>query len=189
MLPPISGCIHLSVAGGCGGTTCGLQYAREILATGNHIVWICDKIPDSVRFSQIFADVSPSAVSKLHLSAVGENTEMGIKSAIGLLQALQNIKLVVVDDWTAKTGRVGSTLLKAMRNLISQCKSSDVGLLAISSAYEDAGGSGWKSRGDLPECETWFLHRSSIDSMIRELHIDGNVTQFTLSDAGFTPRR
>ncbi|MDE0708274.1 MAG: hypothetical protein OSB33_04930 [Candidatus Poseidoniales archaeon] len=189
MLPPISGCIHLSVAGGCGGTTCGLQYAREILAAGNHVVWICDKIPNGERFSQIFADVSPSAVSKLHLSAVGENTEMGIKSAIGLLEALQNIRLVVVDDWTAKTGRVSSALLKAMRSLINQCISSDVGLIAISSAYEDAGGSGWKSRGNLTECETWFLHRSSMDSMMRELHIDDDVTQFILSDEGFTPRR
>jgi hypothetical protein len=189
MLPQISGCIHLSVAGGCGGTTCGLQYAREILDAGNHVVWICDSIPDGARFSQIFSDVSPSAVSKLHLSAVGDNTEIGINSAIDLMRVLQNIKLVVIDDWTAKTGRVSSTRLKAMHKLIDQCISSDVKLIAISSAYEDAGGTGWKSRGNLAACETWFLHRSPVDSMMRELHINGNVTQYILSDEGFTLRR
>jgi hypothetical protein len=189
MLPPISGCVHLSVAGGCGGTTLGLQQARQVLISGDHVVWICDNIPDGGRFSQLFANVSPSAVSKLHLSAVGENTEVGIKSAIDLLSVMENISLVVVDDWTAKTGRVGSDLRNSMQSLISKCGEKDVAMMAISSAYEDASGSGWKARGGLKECETWFLHRGDVDSMYRELHIQGAKTEYVLSDEGFTPRK
>ena len=62
-------------------------------------------------------------------------------------------------------------------------------MIAISSAYEDADGSGWKARGGLTGCETWFLHRGQMDSMYRELHIQGEVTEYVLSDEGFTPRK
>lgn len=189
MLPTISGCVHLSVAGGCGGTTWGLQYARNALQEEKHVVWICEDMPDGDRFSQIFSNLSTTSVSKFHVSAVGENTEQGIKSAIGLLQALDNISLVVVDDWTTKIGKVKPANLKAMLELIAECNSRDVELIAISSAYEDASGSGWKARGKLGGCETWFLHRSSVDSMMRELHIDDEVTIYILGDEGFIPRR
>ena len=189
MLPPISGCIHLSVSGGCGGTTWGLQHARQVLDSGDHVVWICEEIPDGNRFSQLFVNVSPSAVSKLHLSAIGDNTEIGIKSAIDLLSVMENISLVVVDDWTAKTGRPSSDLRNSMQTLITKCSERDVAMIAISSAYEDAAGSGWKARGGLKQCETWFLHRGQVDSMYRELHIQDDMTEYMLSDEGFTPRK
>ena len=188
MLPPISGCVHLSVSGGCGGTTWGLQHARQVLNSGSHVVWICDEIPDGDRFSQLFSTAPPSAVSRLHLCAVGENTEVGIKSGVDLLNVLENISLVVVDDWTAKTGKPSAELRKSMQTLIATCNEKGVAMIAISSAYEDAAGSGWKARGGLKECETWYLHRGRIDTMYREVHIQGEVTEYVLSDEGFTPR-
>ena len=189
MLPPISGCVHLSVSGGCGGTTFGLQHARQVLISGDHVVWICDEIPDGARFSQLYANVSPSAVSKLHLSAVGENTEIGIKSAIDLLNVLENISLVVIDDWTSKTGRPDSDLRNSMQTLITTCIEKGVAMVAISSAYEDASGSGWKARGGLKECEIWFLHRGQVEAMYRELYTQGDKIEYILSDEGFTPRK
>ena len=189
MLPSGSGCLHLSVEAGCGGTTWGLQHARDALSDGNHVVWICDEIPDSGRFSQIFQNVSPSAVSKLHLSAVGDNIEMGIFSAISLLNVLNNISLVVVDDWTANTGKATAELLNLMGGLIDECVEKEVELLAISAAYEDASGGGWKARGNLAGCDTWFLHRSANEERIRELHMGDDVQKFTLTDLGFTPRK
>lgn len=146
-------------------------------------------MPDGERFSQIFVDVPPAAVSKLHLSAVGDNTEMGILSASSLLEALNNIEIVVVDDWTAKSGKAKTDVVKAMNQLIKQCIENDVNLMAISSAYEDATGSGWKQRGSLAGCETWFLHRNSVNDMLRELHTETGVQEFTLTDVGFTPRK
>ena len=189
MLPVLAGCVHLSVAGGCGGTTWGLQYARDSLSQGKHVVWICDEMPDGERFSQIFVDVSPSAVSKLHLSAVGENTELGIQSASSLLEVLNNIDLVVVDDWTSKSGKSKTPVVNAMNDLIKLCATNDVAIIAISAAYEDAAGSGWKSRGTLSGCETWFLHRNAVNAMMRELHTEEGVQEYTLTDDGFTPRK
>ena len=153
------------------------------------MVWICEEIPDVGRFSQMFTNVSPSAVSKLHLSAVGENIESGIGSAISLLNVLSNIDLVVVDDWSTKTGKPSVDLRKSMQKLIEECKVNKVSLLMISSAYEDASGAGWKARGGLTGCEIWFLHRCAKEERIRELHIDNVVNEFTITDDGFIPRK
>mgnify|MGYP001173366177 CR=1 FL=1 len=189
MPPSGSCCIHLSVEAGCGGTTWGLQQARDALSDGMHVVWICEESPDTGRFSQIFSDVSPTAVSKLHLSAVGDNIQRGILSAISLLNVLNNISLIVVDDWTPNTGKANAELVNSMRNLIDECLEKEVRLVAISAAYEDASGGGWKSRGNLDCCETWFLHRCEREERIRELHIGDDVQEFTLTDLGFTPRK
>jgi|ETNmetMinimDraft_21_1059911.scaffolds.fasta_scaffold14761_4 hypothetical protein len=187
MLPPLTGCVHLSVEAGCGGTTWGLQYAREVLGNDKHVVWICEEMPDGERFSQLFSQLHPTAVSKFHLSAIGENTDIGITSAIDLLDALKNIELVVIDDWTPKSGKSKSNVTKAMINLIQKCTVNDVRMIAISAAYEDASGSGWKSRGNLDGCEIWFLHRNNLESMMRELHTPADKLNYTLSDEGFTP--
>ncbi len=189
MHPSPSSCVHLSVAAGCGGTTWGLQQARNALVEGKHVVWICDESPDVGRFSQMFTNVSPSVVSKFHLSAVGENIEAGIESGISLLKVLSNIDLVVVDDWTTKTGKASVDLRKSIHKLIEECKVNQVSLLMISSAYEDASGAGWKARGGLRGCEIWFLHRCSREERIRELHIDDVVNEFTITDDGFIPRK
>ena len=53
-LPPIT---HLAVGEGCGGTSLALQYARNTLIDGGRVIWVCEKSPDSQRFSQILNDV------------------------------------------------------------------------------------------------------------------------------------
>ena len=40
----------------------------------------------------------------------GEQTEQGVQSATAPLRVLNNIALVVVDDWTDKTGRPKSSV-------------------------------------------------------------------------------
>ncbi len=187
-MPTIVGGVHLAVEGGCGGTTVGLQMAREFLKIDKHVIWICHEMPDGDRFGQLFADISPAAVSKMHLITVGEQTEQGIQSACALLRALNNISFVVVDDWTDKIGRPKSSVQKSMQILSKESRIRDVPLLAISSAYEDANGHGWKAR-KLDLDQTWFLHRSQVDPMRRELHTDDAIIELILGDEGFTPRK
>ncbi|MDP6889331.1 MAG: hypothetical protein QF454_04805 [Candidatus Thalassarchaeaceae archaeon] len=189
MLPDLEGTVHLSVEGGCGGTTFALQHARQVLSTGSHVIWVCNEIPDGNRFSQLYSNVAPSAVSRMHLIAIGDNLEQGIRSATGLLDVLNNIALVVVDDWTAKVGRVTTNSKNLISNLSESCKISATPLLIVSSAYEDANSGGWKARGNLEDFDVYFLHRSNVNSMIRELHIAGDVQEYILEDEGFTRRK
>jgi len=184
-MEPVTGCVHLAVEAGCGGTTFALQQARTVLADGRHVVWVCAEMPDGQRFSQLYEDVSPVAVARLHMAAVGDNIGHGITSALGLLGALNSIGLVIVDDWTAKTGKAPAELLTSIRSLIDCCQEGEVPLLLISSAYEDASGKGWKSRGGL-KVETWFLHPEEMS--IRNIVKSDSTQQCTLGDEGFTPR-
>ena len=63
-LPPIT---HLAVGEGCGGTSLALQYARNALIDGGRVIWVCEKSPDSQRFSQILNDVDVVSLAKFHM--------------------------------------------------------------------------------------------------------------------------
>ena len=58
--------IHLAVEGSCGGTTLGLQLARQTIEDGGRVLWAAPELPDGVRFSQIFADLSLTSSSRFH---------------------------------------------------------------------------------------------------------------------------
>lgn len=188
MLPIPMGCVHLSVSTGCGGTTWALQQAKNILMQDSHVIWVCDNMPDGQRFSQIFKDLPPASLSRLHVSANGENTEFGVRSAAQFLTGLSNLGLVVVDNWAPKSGQAPSGLRDSMNILINTCDSNNIPLLAISAAYEDANNGGWKARFGLENCEVWFLHKNAVDPTIRELHTDGSIVKYLLGDDGFSPR-
>ena len=170
------------------GTTFAMQIAREILSDNRHVIWICNEMPDGGRMSQIFADSSPTSVSKLHVAAIGENLTQGVSSASGLLVELESLGLIVVDDWAPKSGAVPTDSQSSMRQLIELCEKRSVPLVIISAAYEDASDkSGWKARGSL-DIPTWYLHISSAGLSIRELNCEGETIQFTLKDEGFILR-
>ena len=45
--------IHLAVEGSCGGTTIGLQLARQVIENGGRVVWVAPELPDGLRFTNI----------------------------------------------------------------------------------------------------------------------------------------
>ena len=183
--PSIEGCVHLSVEAGCGGTTFALQIARDILLQNAHVIWVCNEMPDGGRMSQIFSEVPPTAVSKLHVAAVGENITQGISSAIGLMLELDSLGLIVIDDWAPKSGQVPPDSSSKVKEIIKLSDSRKVPLLLISAAYEDASGkSGWKSRGSI-DIDTWFLHISDMGLSMRDLINADDIVQFKLIDEGF----
>ncbi|MEE3083748.1 MAG: hypothetical protein VX320_06665 [Candidatus Thermoplasmatota archaeon] len=185
VLPSIEGCVHLSVEAGCGGTTFALQIARDILLQNAHVIWVCNEMPDGGRMSQIFSEAPPTAVSKLHVAAVGENISQGILSAMGLMLELDSLGLIVVDDWAPKSGKVPVDSSSKINEIIQLSQSRNVPLLLISAAYEDASGvSGWKSRGTV-DADTWFLHISDLGLSMRDLNIGEEIIQFKLKDDGF----
>ena len=188
MLPTPIGCVHLSVSNGCGGTTWALQQAKYILMKDLHVIWICDKIPDGDRFSQICSDLPPSLLSRLHVSANGDNTELGVKSGTRFLSGLSNIGLVIVDNWAPRSGKPPASLKKSMEELVNSCSAKKIPLIAISSSYEDVANGGWKARSGLKSCEIWFLHKNEVDTMVREIHHGELVTRYRLDDSGFSPR-
>ena len=45
--------IHLSVEGGCGGTTFGLHCAVDCIQSGGRVLWASPEMPNATRFSQL----------------------------------------------------------------------------------------------------------------------------------------
>jgi hypothetical protein len=187
------GAIHLVVEAGCGGTTFALQATRNHLNENGHVAWVCPEMPDRVRFSQLFAEVNPVAVSRLHLAASGDNIEKGIASARDLLNLLGNLTLVVIDDWCPVEGRPSSEVIEAMCGIIGHAREKEVAIIAVSAAYEDASGeSEWKARGgsalEDAGARTWFLLSGYGGMSRRELRKEGGVVGLQLGDDGFSKR-
>jgi len=188
-----SGAVHLAVEAGCGGTTFALQATRNGLKENGHVVWVSPEMPDSGRFSQLFAKVNPIGVSRLHLAASGDNIGKGIASARSLLDLLDNLTLVVVDDWCAPEGRPTTEVVDAMCGIISHALEKEVSIIAVSAAYEDASGeSDWKARGQTAlegaGADTWFLLKCSSGGLSRrELRKQSDeVVDLMLGDEGFS---
>ena len=58
--------IHLAVEGSCGGSSLGIQLARQAIEDGGRVLWASPELPDGTRFSQIFEglNLTASSISK-----------------------------------------------------------------------------------------------------------------------------
>ena len=64
---PLNGsAIHLAVEGSCGGTSLGIQMARQAIVDGGRVLWAAPELPDGTRFSQIFSGMELTASSRFH---------------------------------------------------------------------------------------------------------------------------
>ena len=64
--------IHLSVQGGCGGTTFGLHNAVEQVRSGGRVLWASPEMPNATRFSQLFSSLNIVESSRFHaLNLIG----------------------------------------------------------------------------------------------------------------------
>ena len=190
-LPKLSPFTHLAVAEGCGGTTMAMQFARDTLLDDGRVVWVCESTPDPKRFSQLFDNVNVTALAKMHLLPCGEAISGGIDDARKLTAGLTP-QLIVIDDWTPRTGHADKLAIKSMDTLISTIDGK-CPILIISSLYGDASGEGeWKIRGekslDKIGANTWFL---MIDSgglggvQKRILNVNDKNFIYTIGDDGF----
>ena len=194
------GTTHLSVVSGSGGSTLGLQIARELILKNKHVFWISQNMPDPTRFSQIFSNVPFSSSSKLHISEAGENTEFAILSTMNVVSAMSNVGAVIIDDWLPRAGKASKKDVEPVSKLSSICRESDVSLLLISSAYENVEGQSsnsnpddenWgyrvraKKLGDSFVDQIWWLNLAD-KSNLRHLWIENEKTELRLENNGFT---
>ena len=61
--------IHLAVEGSCGGTTIGLQLARQVIDEGGRVLWASPELPDGTPVSElihiVFAELLPKNLPAL----------------------------------------------------------------------------------------------------------------------------
>ena len=125
--------IHLSVDGGCGGTTLGLHLAVDEIQRGGRVLWASPDMPNATRFSQLFSSLNIVEASRFHAMNLIGNMGRCVDAIVEAEQNLPSVGLIVLDDWCEPTGRIPSKTVKAVIDLKNRIKDSTT-LLLISKA-------------------------------------------------------
>ena len=181
---PLDGsAIHLAVEGSCGGTSLGIQLARQAIENEGRVLWAAPELPDGLRFSQIFAGMNPIASSRFHALNLVGNFDQAIESLISAAKMLPNVVLVVLDDYCPDSGQLPSDVVSGVNKLISE---SNWSTLLISKGGESMDTTPLVARGKnkLETDSIWLLTRPEPTSK-RKLWIDGKPIDLRLAEEGF----
>ena len=180
--------IHLSVDGGCGGTTLGLHCAVDEIQGEGRVLWASPHMPNATRFSQLFTSLNIVEASRFHAMNLIGNMERCVDAIVEAEQNLPSVGLIVLDDWCEATGRIPSGIIKAVVDLKERIDESTT-LLLISKAGTDVSSN---DAGVRPRSETilkdsgfeiWTLEETEHKSKI--LHHNGEELVGKIDDSGF----
>ena len=180
--------IHLSVDGGCGGTTLGLHCAVDEIQGGGRVLWASPHMPNATRFSQLFSSLNIVEASRFHAMNLIGNMERCVDAIVEAEQNLPSVGLIVLDDWCEATGRIPSRNTKAVIDLKKRISESTT-LLLISKAGTDVSGNRTevKPRSEVilrdGGFEIWTLKETENKSKI--LFYDGKEFNGKTEDSGF----
>ena len=181
--------VHLAVEGSTGGTTLGLHMAADAIEDGGRVLWASPEMPDGVRFGQLFEHLSLADSSKFHAMNLVGSLSQAVDVLVETSTALPSVRLIVLDDWCAQSGRIPSDRIQDAEHLAERL-SCDIGLVLISKAGINAGGEGsslnvrgedkMKSAG----FQIWTLERPT-DGPRRNITMNGDVNPCRIDDQGF----
>lgn len=182
--PPIDGdSIHLAVEGSCGGTTLGLQLARQVIENGGRVLWAAPELPDGIRFSHIFSEISLTASSRFHAMNLVGNIEQAIESLLNSAKMLPNVSLVVLDDYCPDSGAIPSDVIESVNKLISDTTWTTL-LISKGGTSMDSQPLVARGKNKLNADKVWLLTRPDSDSR-RVLWLDGEQVELRLKEEGF----
>ena len=179
---------HLSVEASCGGSSFGLTLAKKTLLEDGRVLWVSPEFPNEQRFSQIFADVDITSSSKFHAVNLVGKLDQTVDSLIRLSTSLPNVKLIILDDWCEKQGKIPLNSIKSMHKLAQGIPDDLVLLLITKLGTNVTGENEFNIRGEKQMREANFeilkLNKSK-DSSKRILTNGDNVTELLIEDSGF----
>jgi len=175
--------IHLAVEGSCGGTTIGLQLARQVIENGGRVVWVAPELPDGLRFSQIFDEMPLIASSRFHAMNLIGALDIAFSELKRATTALPGVELVVLDDYCPDSGRMPKDVIEGVNSLIAGVNWTT---LLISKGGESMDDAPLRARGakELQVDDIWLLTRPGSDSK-RVIHHGNDQIDLRLTEAGF----
>ena len=180
--------IHLSIEGGCGGTTLGLHFAVDEIQGGGRVLWASPHMPNATRFSQLFSSLNIVEASRFHAMNLIGNMERCVDAIVEAEQNLPSVGLIVLDDWCEPTGRIPSKNVKAVIDLKNRIKDSTTLLLISKAGTEVNSNEGAvkpRSEANLKEegFHIWTLQETEQKTKILnngEMELEGRIV-----DSGF----
>ena len=180
--------VHLSVEGGCGGTTFGLHCAVNEIQSGGRVLWASPEMPNATRFSQLFSSLNIVESSRFHAMNLIGAMDRCVDAIVEAEGSLPRVGLVVLDDWCAPTGRIDKESLAAVLDLAKRIKP-ETTLLLISKSGTDVTGSEEpfrfrsKSEFEQNEFEIWGLYPGQRN--VVQLSLNGDVQNCKIEESGF----
>ena len=181
--------VHLAVEGSTGGTTLGLHMAADAIRDGGRVLWASPDMPDGVRFGQLFEHLSLADSSKFHAMNLVGNLRQAVDVLVETSTSLPSVRLVVLDDWCAHSGRIPIDRINDMSNLASSL-GDEVSLVLISKAGINAGDSQTdltvrgKEKMQQAGFQIWTLTRKR-DGPKRTVKISDKTIECRIDDEGF----
>ncbi|MBA88626.1 MAG: hypothetical protein CMB16_05105 [Euryarchaeota archaeon] len=175
--------IHLAVESSCGGTSLGIQLARQVIEGGGRVLWASPEIPNPTRFSQIFSGIDLTASSRFHATNLVGNVDKAFKSLSNSAKILPNVELVVIDDYAPKIGVIPKDIIVAVNDFVSQASWTT---LLISKGGVSMSGEPLVARAanKIKTDQIWLLTRPDSDSK-RKLFIGDEKVDLILKESGF----
>ena len=181
--------VHLAIEGSCGGTSIGLHMAADEINEGKRVLWVGLEMPNSTRFPQLFAHLSPVASSKFHAMMMSGTLDKAVDAVISAANNLPSVSLIIFDDWCENSGKISKQDLAEIQRC-SDNVSDEIKIILISKGSVDASGKRigaifarsenyFKDNG----FEIWTLSKSQ-EGHYRDLSIDDRVTKLRIVDAG-----
>ena len=181
--------IHLAIEGSCGGTTMALQMAANEIIKGSRVLWVGLEMPNSTRFQQLFAHISPVASSKFHAMMMSGTLDKAVDALISAANNLPSVSLIILDDWCENSGKISQKHLSEIKRC-SENVSKQIKIILISKGTVDA--SGKRTGAIFARSENYFLENGfeiwtlskSKDGNYRNLVIDEVVNKLKIVDEG-----
>ena len=180
--------IHLSVVGGCGGTTLGLQSAVDEIQSEGRVLWASPEMPNATRFSQLFSSLSIVESSRFHAMNLIGAMDRCVDAIVQAAQSLPRVGLIVLDDWCSPTGRIEKDHLDAVFDLAERIHPKTC-IFLISKSGTDVSGtdSTYKIRSETQfknqGFATWALYEGQKGATY--LDMEGDVQGLKIDESGF----
>ena len=181
--------IHLAIEGSCGGTTIALQMAANEIIKGSRVLWVGLEMPNSTRFQQLFAHISPVASSKFHAMMMSGTLDKAVDALISAANNLPSVSLIILDDWCENSGKISQKHLSEIKRC-SDNVSKQIKIILISKGTVDA--SGKRIGAIFARSENYFLENGfeiwtlakSKDGHYRNLVTNEVVNKLKIIDEG-----
>ena len=180
--------IHLSIEGGCGGTTLGLHCAVNTIQSGGRVLWASPEMPNAARFSQLFQALNIVESSRFHAMNLIGAMDRCVGAIVEAERSLPRVGLIVLDDWCSPTGRIDKEHLQAVLDLSKRIQP-ETTLLLISKSGTDVTGADefYRPRSKLDfekgGFEIWGLYSDEKNRIYLDQH--GAVEHVTINESGF----
>ena len=187
MLNLDKGTVHLSYEQGAGATTLLLTIVRQVLESGNRVIWLGRDLPDGERSNHILGSLNGEQLQKFFIIQLEEDIDSVFRILKIIINKMGKNDLLLIDDWCPKTGRASKVDLQNIKSILTL--NNDIKSIITSTSYENLNSSDGKLkfRGgkNISEITNLVYLYKNQETNARILEENDNIKIIKLTKNGF----